>query len=379
MQAGRQKESRVVSLKFLFPFRFLCFFGAVVLLSENGLRHPTNASTITPSRLQTDDGEAFSTHITSFSTNNDAPQKLIFGPFNESAYPFISCDIWTDLVDNQRTFFLREWEKGFPGYKVLKDWISSRPHPIALVINNQIDRSWPWKLRAKDWKEMLSEPNLHAVYVGGLREFDDEFRSKVKPLPIGLKWQYKTTELHGEAKSQHRQIYSSISNSPQESAKLFESPDRTNTVWIRPMTDSNRYTTNYEKTNSALSTLRSDVARVLLASAPNSSVLSSTLLNQAEYLEELKTHRFLANPAGNGLDTHSTWEALIAGCIPINPHSPLDPLFENLPVWLIHSWDEVTDDAVKTKTQEMSRQSYDWSVVFAEGWRRKIHEGLPAL
>lgn len=389
---------RVVPLKFLYPFLFLFCVGVAVLFSDNGLRRLTNgesiaslralptssltttlAPSIIPSRPQTDNGDALYTQITSFSINNDFPQQLIFGPFNESAYPFISCDIWADLVDNKRTFLLRDWEEGFPGYIMLKQWIAARPHPITFLFNNQIDRSWPWSLEANDWKDMLTEPNLHAVFVGGLREFDHEFRSKVKPLPLGLKWQYGTTAMHGEPKSSIKKVYSSISKSPQESARLFESTDRTNTVWIRPMSDTNGETDNYEKSNAALSTLRSEVAGILLASAPDSTVRSSDFLNRTEYLEKLKTHRFMANPAGNGLDTHSTWEALLAGCIPINPHSPLDPLFENLPVWLVHSWDEVTDDAVKYKTQEMSQRAYDWSLIFAEGWRKKIHAGLPAL
>lgn len=89
-------------------------------------------------------------------------------------------------------------------------------------------------------------------------------------------------------------------------------------------------------------------------------------------------HRFLANPAGNGLDTHSTWECLLAGCIPINPHSPLDPMYEGLPVWLVNDWTEVTDETVRSKAQEMGEQRYDWSLVFADGWENKIYDGLPS-
>ena len=100
-----------------------------------------------------------------------------------------------------------------------------------------------------------------------------------------------------------KEVYSSLSKSPQESKRLFELPNRTNTVWVRPMTDSNRHKSNYNKTNPALSTLRSKVAQALLASAPNSMVGgSASMLNQTDYLQELKRHCFLDNPAGNGLD-----------------------------------------------------------------------------
>jgi hypothetical protein len=308
----------------------------------------------------------------------ELPQKLIFGPFaNESAYPFISSDIWADLVDNRRTFFVRDREPGFSGYGPLREWIASRPDPITLVINNSNDLPWPSpKSRGGDWRAVLREPKLRALFVGGLRELSDEFRSKVKPLPLGPKWQLRSKKLFGEAKGPLKSMYASVSDSPQRSKELFESSARTNTVWVRPMSQSNMNTGNYNKSNPALSTLRSDVARILRASAPNATVVHDSFLDASVYLEGLQRHRFLANPAGNGLDTHSTWEALLAGCIPINPHSPLDPMYENLPVWLVDSWDEVTDEAVRDKAIEMSAWVYDWSLAFAEGWKKKIHEGL---
>ena len=311
----------------------------------------------------------------------DLPQNVTFGAFSdESAYPFLSSDIWADVVDNERTFFVREYEDGFFGYSELKKWIASRKHPITLIFNNNIDVSWPANLEAEDWKEILREPNLHALFAWNLRKFDsDEFKSKVYPLPLGPKWQYQSTNLFGESKSNAKALFSSVSNSPAESEQLFHLPNRTNTVWVRPMSNSNLHTNNYEKSNPALSTPRSDVAKVLMVSAPNTTVLHSEgdmFLDQGEYFKQLKTHRFLANPAGNGLDTHSTWEALLAGCIPINPHSALDSLYDGLPVWLVNDWEEVTDDTVRSKAQEMGKLKYDWSLVFSHGWENKIYDGL---
>lgn len=380
MKEKGENWSNACSRRFLAPLLLLLCFALVSrwsmeseLATDLGLRSSL--------RIQTGDGDELYFEVQNFNSNRELPQKLIFGQFiDETSYPFLSCDIWANLVDNQRTFLLREWEEGFPGYSALTKWIASRPHPIAFVINNQIDRPWPYDLEATDWKEMLNEPNLHAVFVSGLISFDHEFMSKAKPLPLGLKFQNGNTDLFGQEKRQLKATYSLVSKSPQDSKELFESPNRTNTVWVRPMTLSNGGSTNYAKTNSALSTDRIDVAGLLRRSAPNSTVVEvSNFLNQKEYLDELKRHRFLANPAGNGIDTHSTWEALLAGCIPITPHSPLDPLFENLPVWHIYSWDEVTDDAVKKKAQEMSGRMYNWSLAFAPVWKKKIHEGLPPI
>jgi hypothetical protein len=48
------------------------------------------------------------------------------------------------------------------------------------------------------------------------------------------------------------------------------------------------------------------------------------------------------SPHGNGLDCHRTWEALALGHLLVVPASPLDPLFEGLPVVAVRRWDDVT-------------------------------------
>ena len=77
-------------------------------------------------------------------------------------------------------------------------------------------------------------------------------------------------------------------------------------------------------------------------------------MNQTLYFEELKKHRFVLSPTGFSLDTHFMWDALLAGCIPIIPRSALEPMFDDLPVWIVDSWDDVTDKAVEEKAIEMA-------------------------
>jgi hypothetical protein len=55
-------------------------------------------------------------------------------------------------------------------------------------------------------------------------------------------------------------------------------------------------------------------------------------------------YAFSISPHGNGLDCHRTWEDLILGCIVIVKTSPLDPLYEGLPVVIVQDWSEVTED-----------------------------------
>ncbi|NBO25041.1 MAG: hypothetical protein EBU93_07420 [Chlamydiae bacterium] len=54
-------------------------------------------------------------------------------------------------------------------------------------------------------------------------------------------------------------------------------------------------------------------------------------------------YAFSISPHGNGLDCHRTWEDLILGCIVIVKTSPLDFLYEGLPVVIVKDWSEITE------------------------------------
>jgi len=53
---------------------------------------------------------------------------------------------------------------------------------------------------------------------------------------------------------------------------------------------------------------------------------------------------FVVSPHGVGLDCHRTWEALALGHIVLVPSSPLDPLYDGLPVIPVDRWDTITQD-----------------------------------
>mmetsp|Transcript_11863 Transcript_11863/g.19778 ORF Transcript_11863/g.19778 Transcript_11863/m.19778 type:complete len:269 (-) Transcript_11863:340-1146(-) len=190
------------------------------------------------------------------------PQNLTFGRFrDQTGFPFITQDFWADIVDNRRTFFLRPKDNGFPSMDVLRKWIQSRPHPITLVFNNNHDRSWPENIENKAYELLLDEENLHQVFAGNVRNLSKG--TKLKPIPIGFKWQWRSTLLFGEEKKILFQRYSEISISENESKKLFLVPNRTDTVWMRPMMNSNKRTQNYERNTDALKTTRVDISGIL--------------------------------------------------------------------------------------------------------------------
>jgi hypothetical protein len=67
---------------------------------------------------------------------------------------------------------------------------------------------------------------------------------------------------------------------------------------------------------------------------------------RSEMWRQRGQYAFVLSPHGMGLDCHRTWEALTFGHIVIVPSSSLDPLYVDLPVVAIKSWDEITSDAL---------------------------------
>jgi hypothetical protein len=370
---------------------------------------------------------------------NSSPQSY------SSAWPYIGTDVWYESVDNNRTFFGRRWFDYSPTdrHRIMGDsndhhnnhhphhsktwieWLDQLQWPVTIVISANKDTSWP-SLGVGRKEEnifgglnvsILDHPMLAKLFIMN----PSIYHPKVSPLPIGLKWNYRSRTLYSESKRRWKSIlHSTLGGAgPNTTKALFQStttPHRTDTVWVRP----GRYNdfVQYDTTaNPALSTKRIDLCRVLSRSAPESlrchhSIGSVQEMNSATnqstvnvpinsnsnnnsvlvwsdgpvmsnktipinmYYEQLKQHRFVASPPGNGLDTHGTWEALVAGCIPIVPHSPLDPMFEHLPVWLIDSWDEVTDISISLKAKEMVRRvnEYHWDKVYVSGWIKAMDD-----
>ncbi len=91
-----------------------------------------------------------------------------------------------------------------------------------------------------------------------------------------------------------------------------------------------------------------------------------------EYLQDLSHTVFVVSPPGNGLDCHRTWEALLMGCYPIVLSSTLNPLYENLPIVVVSSWDEVTEEFLKEKQKEFQTRSWDLDKLYAPYWFKQV-------
>ncbi|MBS0620568.1 MAG: hypothetical protein JSS61_03810 [Verrucomicrobia bacterium] len=91
------------------------------------------------------------------------------------------------------------------------------------------------------------------------------------------------------------------------------------------------------------------------------------------YLIDVAHHKFVLSPRGHGLDCFRTWETLLMGSFPIVRASTLDPLFVDLPVLIIENWEEVTEEFLQTKYEELAGKDHNWNKLYMPYWIDQIH------
>ena len=91
-----------------------------------------------------------------------------------------------------------------------------------------------------------------------------------------------------------------------------------------------------------------------------------------DYLIDMAHSKFVLSPRGHGLDCFRTWEALLVGSFPVVTTSLLDPLFSDLPVVIVKDWDEVTEEFLNKKYEEMSHKTYNLDKLYAPYWQKLI-------
>lgn len=97
-----------------------------------------------------------------------------------------------------------------------------------------------------------------------------------------------------------------------------------------------------------------------------------TLEGRKQFLEECRNHTFVICPRGNGIDTHRLWETLYMGSIPIvKKHIHLSE-FSDLPILFVDDWNEVTEDFLQKKYNEMKSKTYTMEKLTFGYWKKRI-------
>jgi len=89
-----------------------------------------------------------------------------------------------------------------------------------------------------------------------------------------------------------------------------------------------------------------------------------------------KEYAFVICPHGGGYDCHRLWEALILGCIPIVKTSPIDKLYDELPVLIVNEWSDITMKLLKKKIKKFKQMELDkkfnYNKLSLEYWVKKF-------
>jgi hypothetical protein len=109
---------------------------------------------------------------------------------------------------------------------------------------------------------------------------------------------------------------------------------------------------------------------------PTGLIHHSKWMRRSEMWKKKGKYAFSISPHGNGLDCHRTWEDLILGCIVIVKSSPLDVLYEGLPVVIVNDWSEVTKENMASWINKYSNAFTDYKYrqrLTSDYWWSKIY------
>ena len=95
-------------------------------------------------------------------------------------------------------------------------------------------------------------------------------------------------------------------------------------------------------------------------------------VNFKHYVYNLKKYRFCLCPRGNGIDTHRIWEALYLGCIPIVKRHITHSGLEDLPIFFIDDWEEVTNENMEQISTTFEESYFNNNKMSFSYWESKI-------
>lgn len=219
------------------------------------------------------------------------------------------------------------YEKVFPSIQA----------PFVLVVSDG-DASFPSDCLKKEvFEEMLLQEKIIHIFAQncdykGLSE-------KISPIPIGIDFHtvgYKGTTggwgMVGSPQQQEAILLHFLRTAPptgQRKCRAFVDFHHSDTMHG----DFKRYLQFKED--------RSSIFKTLLQSQV---IDHGPWMSRGLLWKTKSEYAFSISPHGNGLDCHRTWEDLALGCIVIVKSSPLDSLYEGLPVIIIQDWEEINEE-----------------------------------
>jgi len=97
-----------------------------------------------------------------------------------------------------------------------------------------------------------------------------------------------------------------------------------------------------------------------------------SLEGRRSFLEDIRNHKFVLCPRGNGIDTHRLWEALYMGSIPIVKNHISYTEFHDLPILFVNEWTDITEVFLENKYKEINERSWNMDKLKFSYWKERI-------
>lgn len=99
--------------------------------------------------------------------------------------------------------------------------------------------------------------------------------------------------------------------------------------------------------------------------------------NYEKFAYEVKSHKFVLCPVGNGLESHRLWETLYLGSIPITRKNNNYSFYENqLPILMVDDWKEITEKFLKDKyleiLEKIQKNLFNFEMLKFSFWKQII-------
>ncbi len=104
----------------------------------------------------------------------------------------------------------------------------------------------------------------------------------------------------------------------------------------------------------------------------NWATIDKKILDFNEYQDNLKNHKFVLCPWGNGVDTHRIWEALYSGSIPVIKDHITFKCLKSLPVIFIDDFKNLNHDYLIDKSKELEPISNGDEFLNLKYWIKKV-------
>lgn len=180
--------------------------------------------------------------------------------------------------------------------------------------------------------------------------------NKLKPIPIGPKWQWRSGLFFGEDITIHKNIFTKYCS---EGYNAFKNKNKSKLLY---------FNFNCDTTNNPFIQCHKNLRNTWKTQIEKRFQWNENKQFE-DYIIELSMHKFCLSPPGRGVDTHRSWEALMVGTIPIMISTPLDSLFTDLPVIIIDNLDIITEDYLNIKYEELHKKEYDFSIIYSDYWK----------